>query len=471
MNRLRRDEAGASLVIVLVLISVFGLILSALLTEASASIQYTKTVDKRESKVYAADAGVSLAIQQVRQNNELCPEPGSTATVPLSTAINGQNVSVTCTGTTGSALGGRGFAIQVRESSTGTPGTLHSVSGSGADKIVKGPVFVDGTVDLQASVSVQRGRFYHKSSSCNAASLPSNLTLETSLGYSYVCTSTAPVALPTNDPPPSGVPAAAPTATTDASGCKTFYPGTYTTMPTLATDNYFVSGVYYFNFAGTLALDGKWVYGGVVGASETRVLDDTKRTVPACAKVSNPSGYTGTGVKIILGNTAAFNLSKGHMELFARQDASGVSPAPSGTNGISIVAVPSSWTGWTPSTAGTAVVDLSSNLNNSDLSLHGLIWARDQRVNLGSVNGAVAQALGGIVANYVDLQSSASAGDAFEVSVVAGDPDPRYVKLEATVSESGAKDVKSTAIIVLDNNIDTAPTIQSWRTRGIGENT
>ena len=466
MNRLRRSQDGASLIIVLVVISVFGLVLSGLLTESSASIKYTKTVDSHEERVYAADAGVALAIQQVRQNNELCSDVGLSSTVPISTTINGRTVSVTCTGATGSALGARGYAIQVRESSLGVRGVFETQSGG--TKSLTGPVFVDGTFNLSGGgVQVKRGNVYQKDPSCNSASPP--VSIESGLGYRYLCTSAVP-ALPTNDPPPAGVPATAPTPT--GTTCKTFYPGTYTdaNKPVLAADNYFVSGVYYFNFTGSLVLDGKWVYGGIIGAGETRVLDATVRPLPSCVQSVNPGGYTGTGVKIIMGSTARFDLSKGHMELFARQDAPAApSPKPSGTNGISVVAAPSSWAGWNKSTVGTTIVDLSSNLNLSDLALHGLVWARDQRVNLGSVNGAVAQTTGGVVANYVYLQTSN--GDGLHVSVEGGDPDPRYVKLEATVTEAGARDVKSTAIIVLDNDISTAPTIQSWRTRGISDNT
>ena len=466
MNGLRRSEDGASLIIVLVVISVFGLVLSGLLTESSASIKYTKTVSTHEAKVYAADAGVSLAIQQVRQNNELCPEVGLSSTVPISTTINGKNVSVTCTGAIGSALGARGYAIQVRESSLGVRGVFETQSGG--TKILTGPVFVDGTFNLSGGgVQVQRGNVHQKDPSCNSASPP--VSVDSTLGYRYLCTSAVP-ALPTNDPPPAGVPATAPAPT--GTTCKTFYPGTYTdaNKPVLAADNYFVSGVYYFNFTGSLVLDGKWVYGGIVGAGETRVLDTVRPVPPTCVQSVNPAGYTGTGVKIIMGSTARFDLSKAHMELFARQDdPAAPNPKPSGTNGISVVAAPGSWTGWTKSAVGTTIIDLSSNLNLSDLALHGLVWARDQRVNLGSVNGAVAQTTGGVVANYVYLQTSN--GDGLQVSVEGGDPDPRYVKLEATVSEPGARNVKSTAIIVLENEIGTAPTIQSWRTRGISDNT
>src|SRR2546423_1814620 len=76
-SRKLRNQDGASLVIVLVFISIFGLIITGLLTEAGASVKYTDTVSNHEKKVYAADAGAQLGIQQLQQNTEICPITGS----------------------------------------------------------------------------------------------------------------------------------------------------------------------------------------------------------------------------------------------------------------------------------------------------------------------------------------------------------------------------------------------------------
>src|SRR5262245_1752183 len=105
-----RNEDGGTLAIVLVFITVFGLIISGLLTEAGASVRYTGTVNAHESKVYAADAGVSFGIQQLRQNNELCPGAGEGVPVPFpSITVNSRTVSVSCTVTSGLTVGGLGF--------------------------------------------------------------------------------------------------------------------------------------------------------------------------------------------------------------------------------------------------------------------------------------------------------------------------------------------------------------------------
>src|SRR5688500_6600827 len=76
----KEGETGASLVIVLAFISIFGLIIGGLLTESSVSLRFTSTVHTNEAKVYAADAGVSLGIQQLRQNGDICPSASESGT-------------------------------------------------------------------------------------------------------------------------------------------------------------------------------------------------------------------------------------------------------------------------------------------------------------------------------------------------------------------------------------------------------
>src|ERR1043166_7202866 len=100
--RRHRDESGGSLVVVLIFITVFGLICAGLLTEASASVKFTSSVNTYESKLYAADAGVSFGIQQIHQNNDMCPGigvPGTPipkVTIPATSSAPAQTVDVSC---------------------------------------------------------------------------------------------------------------------------------------------------------------------------------------------------------------------------------------------------------------------------------------------------------------------------------------------------------------------------------------
>src|SRR2546423_2150913 len=139
-RRLRRNEDGASLVIVLIVISVFGLILSGLLTEAGASVRYTTIVNGHEQKVYAADAGVSLGVQRLQQTNQLCPVTGPETQLDVTT-VNGRSTRITREVTSGSTMGGLGHAIVTK-----SPAADSLNIQSGSAKNVTGPVFVTGDV-------------------------------------------------------------------------------------------------------------------------------------------------------------------------------------------------------------------------------------------------------------------------------------------------------------------------------------
>jgi hypothetical protein len=475
-RRFTQDEDGATLVIVLILISVFGLVVGGLLTESAVSVKYTKVVSSRQANVYAADAGVSAGIQLVRQKNMLCPGPGLTGTIAVSTppVAKVPAVTVTCTGTLGSALGAGGYAIMVRNSTTGVPGVLNTQSGSGVAKEVEGPVFVEGTLDLQASLHVLKGDLAQQGT-CQPGA---NFQVMDS-GYAYYCPATAP-ALPAHVAPAAVPPADAtlsvPTSSTVAgTTCSIFRPGHYIAKPNLQSgNNYFTSGFYYFDFDDEIVAGaGNKVWAGRQSPAETATPPPAMAARPACAvdpgqpadpTVAGPSGW---GVVFAFGKTARLRTdgtgsNQGNLEIFARNDPTGAS----GTNGISIIAVPAppDWPAtWNKSTAGTTLTSVG---NNSTLAIHGLVYARDQTVALWANNGVETQVLGGVVANRLELQATGS-GHGIGVSVAGDNPDPRYVRIKAVVSVPGGKDVVSTAVIQLDNDLSVLPVIASWRTSGI----
>jgi hypothetical protein len=254
-------------------------------------------------------------------------------------------------------------------------------------------------------------------------------------------------------------------------------------------NNYFTSGFYYFDFDDEIVVDaGKDVWAGRRSLTETPTPSPGMPARPACAvdpsQPADPAvaGSSGWGVVFAFGNRARLSTSgtgsdQGHIEIFARKDPTG----SSGTNGLSIIAVPPPSTAppaandwapvcsavvtvdcWTKSIAGTRLLSVG---NNSTLAIHGLVYARDQELALWAHNGVTTQVLGGVVANHLEVQSTP--GDGVGVSVVGDNPDPRYVTIKAIVSTPGGKDVESTAVIRLDNEIYTLPIIESWRTRGI----
>lgn len=467
----RQQDDGASLVIVLVFIAVFGLIAAALLTEAGASLAYTKSVTDHEKKVYAADAGVSLGIQQLQQHNTLCPTTGSSETVQTF-QVNGLDVEVTCETTGGSTTGGLGHAIY-----TLSPDSDSLQVQSGDAKEVSGPVHVTGGVDgLHKGLVVKKGDFSQLSANgCNAKT-HSGVTVQT--GFAKYC-------LPgQSDQPtysaPASIPPAAPAAQTSGA-CRIFYPGTYNSAPSfdLSRTNYFATGVYYFRssvtFAGTGG-DDTYFFGGMPADYE-EVKFSSKRDATGCARdteavataaaASTPFTYTpsGSGVQFVFGNNATLTVdNKARAELFERT-ADGNQETASPT----IAIVPSSWAGWEANTIHTEAVSFTSGADKA-LVVHGVTYAPEHNVVLRLTNVVDAVAFGGIVAWKADLRSSeGGGGSGLVINAKNGTAKPRRVIVKGTAPPSAStgagKPVVSTALIRIENDDNKTVQIESWRTR------
>jgi hypothetical protein len=476
-TRQERSEDGSALIMVLIFMSVFGLIIAALLTESDASFGFTNAVNTQEKNVYAADAGVSFGIQQLNQNNALCPTVGVYGPPIPNLTVNGRTVSVTCDDTTGATLGADGYAIVT--TSTG-PDSLVLQGAAGQVKKVGGPVYVSGGVDWGAPMKLTGGNFYHRQSGGACLDPPTvgpsdDLRLD-SPPYGYYCTT-----LPRPDP--AHVPPVIPTAVQDYQGnhsgtCRIFTPGLYTKQPELVDDNYFASGVYYFNFDPALnSNDLQWdvthatVIGGQPGDGETRMFTP----VPSCA-ATEATGGSGAGVEWVFGGGSSLYVdTQGGVELFRRTGEA------TGTNRLSFVAVPDdgSWPGWAPNTVPNSDFVLSlKDGNTTDMAIHGLVYAPNQSVGLTATNTVLAQTLGGIVAYSVTMQSSASA-TGFSVSVEPGSPGDRHVLITAcspaaSVPVPGScapvsgseRPVMSAAVVAVANDAARTTTVESWRTRG-----
>lgn len=474
-SRRHHNQDGTSLVIVLVFISVFGLIAAGLLTEAGASVKYTSTITEHEKKVYAADAGISLGIQQIQQHNELCPTTLSTDTVQTTT-VNGIPTRVTCETTTGSTTGGRGYAIYTLSPAADSLGLQ-----SGDAKEVDGPVFVTGGVDgLNKGLILKDGSFRQlrgpEAYRCNGQT-SANVTVDP--GHLKLCPLTAPTA-PTY-PAPASIPDPA-IAAQPSGACKIFYPGRYEAAPALdlTKTNYFATGIYYFKtsftFTGTAGPD-TYYFGGEPATYEGEPKFEANR--PPCASDASaaaaaPAGaYTasGTGVQFIFGNGAALTVdNKSRGELFERTT-NGTQQTASPT----IIAVPTSWSsaGWLPNPVDTTVVGFTSGSDKS-LIVHGVTYAPDHNVVFKVTNVVDAAVFGGVVAWKLDLQSSEGGGGTGLVIVAGnGTPEPRYIVVRATApfpaSASAGRSVVSTAVVQIANDTGKTATIESWRTRGPAE--
>jgi hypothetical protein len=98
MSRVERDERGAALLLAIAFLIVVGLIGGGVISLISSASVDRAALDNARNREYSADAAIETAIGQVRtnmttNNKALTPCDG----LPVSVALNGVTVSVTCT--------------------------------------------------------------------------------------------------------------------------------------------------------------------------------------------------------------------------------------------------------------------------------------------------------------------------------------------------------------------------------------
>ena len=93
MKKLVRDEKGASLVMVLILLLISGLIIGPLLSYMGTGLITGEVYEKRTYELYAADAGVEDAVWKIPELG-LCLHQSTNYTIP---DVNGKSVEITIT--------------------------------------------------------------------------------------------------------------------------------------------------------------------------------------------------------------------------------------------------------------------------------------------------------------------------------------------------------------------------------------
>ena len=470
-RRIRATDDGATLVLVLVFVGVFGVLLAAVLNETSGGLKRTIVTRSFNEKVYAADAGIDAAIQTARLSDTLCPVTGSTGTLaPLT--VNGKSVTVTCRTVSGSSLGAGGFALVT------TDPTASSITTSGGGtKTIRGDIFASG-LGNPSNFVVDHGRILEHNSTCSiggAAPAATNwipsIENGTAAGqtpvppYSYACTGTSwNTVVPTV--PSLGTPPLAHTALPDkVSGtCSIFRPGTYASGINLSASNYLSSGVYYFP-TGQIYLKQKTLIGGAPASGDTNVNGDAACGSDAdlTAAAAGKETIQGTGVTIVLGGDANLDVDNpgGRVEFFTRTGGG----AGEGTQGVSLITVATTGGGWTASTRSlTQTVLLLGTGNTPAFSAHGLVYVPGHFIDFNATNDVTAQLVGGVVTGRLNLQSSASAGG-LSVSLQSG-PGRRRLELVSTASSPGERDIVSSAVIDIQNDSSRTIAINSWLTHG-----
>jgi Tfp pilus assembly protein PilX len=126
LNDVRTREEGSALIVALAFLMLFALLVPALLGLANTSILATERLAERRATVYAADAAMEAAIQNVRYNLDAGRDPSIPGVQPcpdLTTSVNGVAVTVKCEGQDGSGVVGSGDAPAPAVQSVGTYAT------------------------------------------------------------------------------------------------------------------------------------------------------------------------------------------------------------------------------------------------------------------------------------------------------------------------------------------------------------
>ena len=458
-NRSNHTEEGAVLVMVLIAVSVIGLVVGAVITQADASMSSTRVVREQDRKVYAADAGVEDAIRSLQKNSLLCNQAGQSTALPTQ-SFNGRTVDigVQCNGVTSTATNLSTYAVIVTDRSTNA-----LLTQGGGNQIIDGPLYaaeLDPDVS-DMSIAVSGDTFEQQASGGSGrcmtdADQPAGLTSDIGL---YHC-----VSGPVPDPAPS-LPTALPNAGTSVltGSCKVFKPGLYSGSITLAASNYFVSGVYYFVNVSFVLSNNEII---VAGAPSTADVN-TNGNTPCNGGGDAGSGAVGTGVKWIFGGTSSIDVEKGQVELFRREGG----PASEGSQGVSLMTVGTNASGWTKSSldvtgSPTNVITVGSG-NQPQLAIHGLVYTPSANVDFKVTNDSYAMLTSGIVTGRLKLQASGSALANGTPSITINNGTITRKAVITSTAEGvtdGGRDIVATAVVNITNDVNRTVSIDSWNT-------
>jgi hypothetical protein len=451
-------DRGSILPLVLVMAVVLSLVVAAISNYVASGLTYSRVVEERADRLAAADGGLRYAIERL-QNSQYAgclSNLGNTGyTIDFPVQVNGADVTLTCR--KGASGIGDIKAWAIIMTGEGVPNgqwLLQSQAGGGKQKMLGGPVWISdpSRTDLKAPVTIEDGDiWYHKADCANP-----NITLESNLEFTPDYRGTLCVPKPWNEvftapavgsfTPASDVTNTNPLPVVDGFGCTVFKPGRYTTAPSLGANNYFQSGNYYFenvhfNITNAVVTAG-W-------ADDQRYGDQQFIPNFPCNDAVNADKSSGSlpGATFYMGGTSWIDIdNKGSLEILRRLQ---------GDSLVSIHALSDATTGGIASTLGyNDNIVYTKSGNNTDLAIHGLLWAPLAKMEFGNVtNSANGQLLGGAALARIVLQASASA-QAFIIRVESS-PIDFELQLDATATKNG-ESTTMRAVVQVDDQGTTA---------------
>lgn len=471
-------DDGATLVLVLAFLAIFGLLISALLSQTDTSLKRTLTTRQLDQKVYAADAGIDAGIVALRNDPTLCSGPGRTGTLP-SPSVNGHATTVSCTGLSGSSLGARGYALITTD-----PTTSSLTTQSGGTKKVEGSVYASGLSD-SVDLAVDKGDVLEARSAgtCSGSTdKPGGLQVGPAPPYAYRCTTTSWTSLVDAPALPSSRPEDHLSAQPDlvvgsgASACYVFRPGTYWNGIVFGPRNYFASGTYYFPgggatlpdgttapaSAGELRLTSAALVAGAVSPGDAQINADGPCSGDGALAAVLPGSepITGTGVTLVLGGDSRLVADNpgGQVEVHRR--------AGGGVEGVSVLAVPSGAPSpWNPSTLTLTQPLLQVGTGNTpSLSVHGMVYAPGKLMDFNATNDVKAQLVGGVVIGRFQLQTSASTSGV-GIRLLSGGGRRRVTVVSTALGTGGSRDITSRAVVDIENDTARTASVVGWQNR------
>ncbi len=458
------SDEGAILPLVLVMAVIIAVVVGALASYVTTGLKYGNVVEERADRLAAADGGLRYAIERLQNSAYagcLSNLGNNGFTIDMPVTINESDVDVTCTKGSNSISDIKAWAIIVTGS--GVPGNqwmLQAQGGGGIQKLLGGPVWVSdpGRMDLKAPVTVEDGDIWYYRADCDNPSL----TIDSNLTFTPAYRGTICVEKPWDQVYSAPAVGVFPVVTdllntnpapTPNGGCTVFAPGRYTTMPALGANTYFRSGNYYFD---NFTFD---IVNSVVtaGWADDDAYGDQQyiSNAPCVAAISADStSGSASGATFYLGGNAEFEIgNKGSLEILRRLQ---------GDSLVSIQALDTTTSDQTASSLGynSNIIETKSG-NNSDLAIHGLIWAPYAQMEFGNVtNSANGQLLGGAALSRIILQASASASS-FIIRVESS-PIAYELRLDSTATKNG-QSTTMTAVVQVDDQGTTA--VNSVRVR------
>jgi Tfp pilus assembly protein PilX len=480
-NRRVGGEDGAVLVFAMIVLMVFGLILGAVFNGTGAGERSTPYTRAHLSNTYAADAGIDVGLQQLRQSSSFCATAQSpSADLQLTGLANGHDVTVRCrvVHTVNSIIGAAGYAAIIM----GKTGPTISTTSGASTKVISGPVFLSGDTDLKQPLVVHAGDIDNLcfQSGTGGAVRPATAAVTFDEGYQWsTCTDTQPSVQHTLPPEPctaapgNCTPSRTGYLSTDGQ-CRIFLPGRYTSAPSLDTghQNYFLSGTYHFAGTGGWPVKNAAVIAGLAVPPASNAADCTKTTPTTVAggvAVSTLPGGTlvsGSGATFVFSGNSFIDMQPGgSLEVFPRLRAA--SDPITWTERLSIVALPTESPDpnptWPRSTVASSSDILQPQPGNTTTELvHGIYYTPAQSLTVQATNSVVSQFVGGVVVYALTIGESASAISLqIGLQPVVSD---RVVRLTSTSNPTdGEKPVTAVAVVGVATSAGFPVTVLAWR--------